>query len=64
MNAIDILQRIIDNHNRLIQIPVSGDGAILMANTILDLRNLAEQLGSNLNQNTEKSDTEESKKDG
>ena len=44
MNTHDILERIVRIHNCLIQIAVSGDGAILMAESITQLRALAQSL--------------------
>jgi hypothetical protein len=44
MKKADLLQRILENHNRVAQIEVHGEGAILAAETILDLRRLLKQL--------------------
>lgn len=44
MTRIDLLQRITDNHNRIAQIEVHGDGAILVAETLIDMRRLLKQL--------------------
>lgn len=44
MTYLELIQRIADNHNRVAQILVSGDNAILVADTIRDLRSLVEQL--------------------
>lgn len=44
MTKIDLLQRIIDNHNRIAQIEVRGENAILVADTLRDLRSLLNQL--------------------
>lgn len=44
MTKTDLLQRIVDNHNRIAQIEVRGDNAILVADTLRDLRYLLNQL--------------------
>lgn len=44
MTKTDLLQRIIDNHNRIAQIEVRGENAILVADTLRDLRYLLNQL--------------------
>lgn len=44
MTKTDLFQRIIDNHNRIAQIEVRGENAILVADTLRDLRNLFTQL--------------------
>lgn len=44
MTKTDLLQRIMENHNRIAQIEVHGDGAILVADTLRDLRYLLKQL--------------------
>jgi hypothetical protein len=44
MTKADLLQRIIDNHNRIAQMEVRGDNTILVAETLIDLRHLLKQL--------------------
>lgn len=44
MDKIEILQCIVNNHNRLTQIMVSGDNAIMMGETLKELRLLAQVL--------------------
>ena len=44
MTKKDLLQRIIDNHNRIAQIEVHGESTILVADTLRDLRYLLQQL--------------------
>lgn len=44
MNKTEILQCVAGCHNRLAQITVSGDGAILMGDTLRDLRVLVQVL--------------------
>ena len=44
MTKQDLLQRIIDNHNRIAQMEVRGDNTILVADTLRDLRYLLRQL--------------------
>lgn len=44
MTKTDLLQRIIDNHNRIAQMEVRGDNTILVADTLRDLRYLLKQL--------------------
>ena len=46
MTKTELMQRIADNHNRIATIEVHGDGAILVADTLRDLRNLCKQLQS------------------
>ena len=48
MRKEDLIKRIVDNHNRIVQLEVRGDNAILVADTIRDLRNLLSQLQSEL----------------
>ena len=40
MTKMDLLQKIMENHNRIAQIEVHGEGAILVADTLRDLRNI------------------------
>ena len=44
MTKTDLLQRIVDNHNRIAQMEVHGDNTILVAETLIDLRHLVKQL--------------------
>ena len=44
MTNIDIIQRLVKIHNNIIQIPVSGEGAILMGESIKDIRVLLQDL--------------------
>lgn len=44
MTKLDILKHIADNHNRLMRITVSGDNAILMGETLVDMRLLAQEM--------------------
>lgn len=44
MTKIEIVQRIAGNHNRLANIMVSGDNAIMMGETLRDLRALVQEL--------------------
>lgn len=44
MTKTELLQRIIDNHNRIAQMEVRGDNTILVAETLIDLRNLLNKL--------------------
>ena len=46
MKKTELLQRIVENHNRIAQIEVHSDGAILMGDTLKDLRLLLKQLQS------------------
>lgn len=44
MSKEDILKRVAQAHNCIVSIPVSGDSVLPMANAILLLRELAEEL--------------------
>lgn len=44
MTKLEIVQRIAGNHNRLANIMVSGDNAIMMGETLRDLRALVQEL--------------------
>jgi len=44
MTKIEIAQHIANAHNRLTQIQVCGDGAILMGDTLKELRLLVQEL--------------------
>lgn len=49
MTKLEILQRIVTNHNRISQIMVSGEGAVLIGDTIKDLRSLAQEIQKDIN---------------
>lgn len=40
MTKLELLNRIVDNHNRIANVEVHGESAILVADTLRDLRNL------------------------
>lgn len=40
----DIITKVVASHNRLANIPVKGEGAILMGETLKDLRALVDEL--------------------
>ena len=44
MTKMEVLQKISESHNRLAQMLVSNDNAILLGDTLKDLRMLAVQL--------------------
>jgi len=44
MTKIELLTRIAENHNRIAGIMVQGDSAILVGDTLKDLRLLVDQL--------------------
>ena len=44
MTRTELIKRIMDNHNRIATIQVHGEGAILVAATLRDLRHLFNQL--------------------
>ena len=46
MTKTELIKRIVDNHNRIASILVSGDNAILVADTLRDMRHLFTQLQS------------------
>lgn len=48
MTKLEIAQRIAGNHNRLANIMVSGDNAILMGETLVDLRAVVSALNADL----------------
>lgn len=58
MKTADILQQIVDVHNRIIQIPVSGEGTLMMADAIMELRRLAQALKNDVDQSGEKAAVE------
>lgn len=48
MATLELIQRIIENHNRIAQVVVSGDNAILVGDTIRDLRMIVKELQEQL----------------
>lgn len=44
MTKLELFNRIVDNHNRIANIEVHGESAILVADTLKDLRNLLQIL--------------------
>lgn len=54
MTKLEILQRIATNHNRIAQVLVSGDNAVLVGDTIKDLRLLAQELQADVQTEQEK----------
>ena len=48
MTTLELMQRIAENHNRIAQIVVSGDNAILVGDTIRDLRLIVKELQEQL----------------
>lgn len=44
MTKLEILQCVANNHNRLAQIMVNGDNAILMGDTLKELRLLVQEI--------------------
>ena len=65
MTKLEIAQRIAGNHNRLANIMVSGDNAILMGETLKDLRSLVQELQQDIEeevQDEERKKAEEDKK--
>ena len=52
MTDMLLLQVLVSIHNRLIQIPVSGDGAIQMGDCIRELRSVLSQVGDRANANS------------
>lgn len=48
MTKLEIAQRIVNNHNRIAQIVVSGDSAILLGDTLKDMRMLLKDLQADL----------------
>ena len=53
MTKLEILQRIVNNHNRIAQIMVSGDSAILVGETMKDMRQLVQQIQEDINAEAE-----------
>lgn len=56
MTTFEIMQRIANNHNRIAQIYVSGDSAILLGDALRDMRLLVKELQEDL----EREDVQES----
>lgn len=50
MTKLEIAQRVANNHNRLANILVSGDSAILMGETLKDLRLLVQELQKDISE--------------
>ena len=48
MTTMELLQRVAENHNRIAQVIVSGDNAILVGDTLRDLRLIAQELQEQL----------------
>lgn len=48
MDKTEILQHIINSHNRLVKVMVSGDNAIMVADTLREMRMLAQDLQSDI----------------
>ena len=44
MTKMELINRIVENHNRIAKMVVSGDNAILVGDTLKDLRQLFQQL--------------------
>lgn len=44
MTTLELMQRVIENHNRVAQVVVSGDNAILIGDTLRDLRQIVNEL--------------------
>lgn len=50
MTKLEIAQRVANNHNRLANVLVSGDSAILMGETLKDLRLLVQELQKDISE--------------
>lgn len=61
MELEQILSKVVENHNRVMQLLVSGDSAILAGDTIRDLRMLAQRLQEAI-QDRDSAKTEREKK--
>lgn len=60
MTKLEIVQRIAGNHNRMANIMVNGDSAILMGDTLKDLRALVQELQADVEAEAEEqAETEE-----
>ena len=53
MTKLEIAQRIAGNHNRLANVMVNGDNAILMGDTLKDLRALVQELQKDIEEEAE-----------
>lgn len=62
MTKLEITQRIAGNHNRLANIMVSGDNAILMGETLKDLRSLVQELQQDIEEEAQAEEGEKPKK--
>lgn len=57
MKTIDVMQRLAQIHNRIMQVSVSGESAILIADTIVDIRSLLRDLENDAkNESAEKTE--------
>lgn len=63
MTTLELMQRIVENHNRIAQIVVSGDSAILVGDTIRDLRLIVKDLQEQLQAEQSEMDQAECKKE-
>ena len=52
MTKQELINRLVDNHNRVSSIEVHGEGAILVADTIRDIRFLIKQLQEEMSQDS------------
>lgn len=50
MEKNEVLEHIVNIHNTICKINVSGDDAIKMGSALLEIRSLAQSLGNDLNQ--------------
>ena len=55
MTKTEIVNRIVENHNRIIRVSVSGEDAILIADTIRDMRDILAQLQRDISVENSKS---------
>lgn len=58
MSKKEILECVINNHNRLAQITVNGDNAIMMGDTLKELRMLAQAINRDVEAELAEKDTE------
>lgn len=54
MTKLEIVQRVANTHNKLAQIMVNGDNAILMGDVLMDLRQLVKSLQKDVEAEQEK----------
>lgn len=59
MTKLEIMNHIIEDHNRILSVSVSGESALLIADTIRDLRNLVSALQNDINAEKVKKITDE-----